>query len=149
MTGNQNRILLAVILVLTVCAAVISFNHRLFGADISPKYGLDIKGGVRVIMRAQTEKYKGGKWTPEKLEAIRGILEKRVNATGVAEPLLITKLPDQIIIELPGLKDEKKALDLIQSTANLQFYWLPQLGNKNGTRSSIWKVSSLDVSCFG
>jgi len=143
LTGNQNRILLAVILVLTVCAAVISFNNRLFGADISPKFGLDIKGGVRVIMRAQTEKYKGGKWTPEKLEAIRNILEKRVNATGVAEPLLITKLPDQIIIEMPGLKNEKEALAQIQSTANLQFYWLPQLGNKNGTRSSIWRVEQV------
>ncbi len=143
MTGNQNRIMLAVILVLTVCAAVISFNNRIFGLDSSPKLGLDIKGGVRVIMRAETEKYKGGKWTPEKLEAIRSILEKRVNATGVAEPLLITKLPDQIIIEMPGLKNEVEALKLIQSTANLQFYWLPQLGNKNGTRSAIWHVSQV------
>ena len=143
MTGNQNRILLAVILVLTVFAAVIAFNHRLFGADISPKYGLDIKGGVRIIMRAQTEQYKGGKWTPEKLEVIRGILERRVNSTGVAEPLLITKLPDQIIIELPGLTNEVEAIRLIKSTANLQFYWLPQLGNKNGTRSSIWKLDKV------
>jgi SecD/SecF fusion protein len=140
LTGNQNRILLAVILVLTVCAAVVAFNNKLFGADVAPKYGLDIKGGVRVILRAKTEQYKGGKWTPEKLEAIRSILEKRVNATGVAEPLLITKLPDQIIVELPGLKDEKQALEQLQSTANLQFYWLPQLGNKNNTRSSTWLV---------
>ena len=143
MTGNQNRILLAVILVLTVCAAAVCFNNRLFGLDVAPKYGLDIKGGVRVILRAKTEQYKGGKWTPEKLEAIRNILEKRVNATGVSEPLLITKQPDQIIIELPGLRDEKKALDEIKSTANLQFYWLPQLGNKNGTRSSVWKVEEV------
>ncbi len=143
MTGNQNRILLATILVLTVCAAVIAFNHRLFGFDISPKYGLDIRGGVRVILRARTEEYKGGKWTPEKLEAIRNILDKRVNATGVAEPLLITKLPDQIIVELPGLKNEQEALDQFKSTANLQFYWLPQLGNENGTRSSIWKVGKV------
>jgi protein-export membrane protein SecD len=143
LTGNQNRILLAAILVLTVCAAVIAFNHRLFGFDISPKYGLDIRGGVRVILRARTEEYKGGKWTPEKLEAIRNILDKRVNSTGVAEPLLITKLPDQIIVELPGLKNETEALDQFKSTANLQFYWLPQLGNENGTRSSIWKVGKV------
>lgn len=143
MTGNQNRILLAVILVLTVCAAVVSFNNRLFGVDVAPKYGLDIKGGIRVILRAKTEKYTGGKWTPAKLEAIRGILEKRVNATGVSEPLLITKQPDQIIVEIPGLKDEKKALEVLQSTANLQFYWLPQLGNKNGTRSSVWRVDTV------
>ncbi len=135
--------MLAVILVLTVCAAVISFNNRLFGVDIAPKYGLDIKGGVRIILRAKTEQYKGGKWTPEKLEAIRSILEKRVNATGVAEPLLITKQPDQIIIEMPGLRDEVEALKRIQSTANLQFYWLPQLGNKNNTRSAIWRVEEV------
>ena len=143
MTGNQNRILLAVILVLTVCAAVVAFNNRLFGADTAPKYGLDIKGGIRVILRAETEKFKGGKWTPERLELIRSILERRVNATGVSEPLLITKQPDQIIVEIPGLRDEKKALDVLQSTANLQFYWLPQLGNANGTRSSIWSVEEV------
>ncbi len=143
MTGNQNRILLAVILVLTVCAAAITFRNNIFGLDTSPKYGLDIKGGVRVILRAKTEDYKGGKWSPEKLQAIRNILEKRINSTGVAEPLLITKEPDQIILELPGVKDEKKALDTIRSTANLQFYWLPQLGNKNGTRSSVWKVKQV------
>ena len=57
MTGNQNRILLAVILVLTVCAVAISFNNRVFGYDIAPKFGLDIKGGVRVILRAKTEKH--------------------------------------------------------------------------------------------
>ncbi len=157
MTGNQNRILLAVILVLTVCAAAITFRNNVFGLDTSPKFGLDIKGGVRVILRAKldikggvrvilrakTEQYKGGKWTPEKLETIRNILDRRVNSTGVAEPLLITKQPDQIIVELPGLKDEKDAIKRFQSTANLQFYWLPQLGNKNGTHPSIWSVKTI------
>lgn len=132
--------MLVFILVLTVCAAVVSFSNRLFGFPMAPKFGLDIQGGVRVILRAQTEQYKGGKWTPDRLEAIRNILEKRVNATGVAEPLLLTKQPDQIIVELPGLKNREEAIKQIQSTANLQFYWLPQLGNKNGTRSATWRV---------
>lgn len=143
MTGNQNRILLAVILVLTVCAAVVAFNKRLFGLDTSARYGLDIKGGVRVIMRAKTEELKGAKWSPERLEIVRSILEKRVNSTGVSEPLLITKQPDQVVIEIPGLKNEREVLDLVKSTANLQFYWLPQLGNKNGTRSAIWSLKKV------
>ena len=100
--------------------------------------GLDIQGGVRVVLRAKTEEYKG-KWDPDtNLEAVRKVLENRVNATGVSEPLIITKPPDQIIIELPGLKNEGEIREQLKSTASLQFYLLPQLGDKEGRTPARW-----------
>lgn len=139
MTARQNRGFLILILLLTALSAAVTFSNRLWKLDTKPRYGLDIQGGVRVVLRPRIEEYKGGKWTPDKLEAVRKILENRVNSTGVSEPLIITK-PDtnQIIIELPGLKDEKKALDQIQATASLQFYIIRQLGNKDGTEPHPW-----------
>lgn len=138
--------MLLVILVLAVFAGLVTFKNRLFGLDIRPRYGLDIQGGVRVVLRAKTEEYtKHGKpWTADNLESVRKILDRRVNFSGVSEPVIITKPPDQIIVELPGLKDEKQALEQLQSTASLEFYLLPQLGNKDNTSSAKWSQSTVE-----
>lgn len=138
MTGKQNKGMLLIILVLTIAASIVAFLPRFKTA-----YGLDIQGGVRVVLRAKTEEYKGGKWSADKLEAVRHIMENRINSTGVSEPLLITKQPDQVIVELPGLKNEKEAIAQISSTARLDFYVLPQLGDKDGNRTAIWKQVTL------
>jgi SecD/SecF fusion protein len=137
--------MLIVIVLLTIFAAFVSltsrvYHFKLFDLDTRPKLGLDIQGGVRVVLRPKIEEYKGqGGWNAEKLETVRKILENRINFSGVSEPLIITK-PDtnQIIIELPGLRNEKEAIDRLQSTASLQFYLLPQLGDVDGKRPSIW-----------
>ena len=141
MTGKQNRLLLQVIAVLCVLALIITFSNRIYKYDTPFHYGLDIKGGVRVVLRAKTEEFKGstGKWNPDtNLESVRKVIERRVNATGVSEPQIIVKKPDQIIVELPGLKDEEKAVKSLGSTASLEFYLLPQLGDKDGLRPSTW-----------
>jgi SecD/SecF fusion protein len=137
--------MLYTIILLTVFAAFVSLSSRvyhfkLFDLDTRPKLGLDIQGGVRVVLRPKIEEYKGqGGWNADKLETVRKILENRVNFSGVAEPLIITKPEtNQIIIEMPGLKNEKEAIDQLQSTASLEFYLLPQLGDKDNNRPSSW-----------
>ena len=144
MTGKQNRWMLLFILALTVLAATITFSSKLPRIGNIPfRTGLDIQGGARVVLRAKTEQYKG-KWNPDtNLEAVRKVLENRVNATGVAEPQIITKKPDQIIIELPGLKNEADVRKSLQSTASLQFYLLPQMGDKEGRLPAKWSIANL------
>lgn len=63
----------------------------------------------------------------ENLEQIQGILLNRVDAFGVAEPI-IQALPDQkrIIVELPGVKDPEKAKEIVKQTAVLEFRWVPK-----------------------
>jgi protein-export membrane protein SecD len=135
LTGQQNRTFLIVVLILAIVAGFVSFSPK-----IPPLFGLDIRGGVRVVLRAKTEEYKGGAWSAENLEAVRRVIEHRVNFTGVSEPAIITKPPDQIVVELPGLKDEKQAIASLQSTASLEFYWLKQLGNKDRSREAPWSI---------
>ena len=144
MTGKQNRWMLLFILALTALAATITFRNTLPGFGAIPfRTGLDIQGGARVVLRAKTEEFKG-KWNPDSnLEAVRKVLENRVNATGVAEPQIITKKPDQIIIELPGLKNEGDVRASLQSTASLQFYLLPQLGDKDGRLPAKWRIAEV------
>src|SRR5579862_6526100 len=107
--------MLIVILLLTIFAAFVSLTSRvyhlkLFTLDTNARFGLDIKGGVRVVLHPDVDEYNRTHsktpWNASKLDLVRQVIENRVNFTGVAEPLIITK-PDanQIVVELPGVKD--------------------------------------------
>jgi SecD/SecF fusion protein len=106
-------------------------------------FGLDIRGGVRVTLRPKIEEYQRSHphetWSQDKLDIVKQVLANRVNYQGVSEPLIYTKPENnQIIVELPGLKDETEALARLQSTASLQFYLLGQLGKKD--QPGIWSI---------
>jgi SecD/SecF fusion protein len=49
------------------------------------------------------------------------ILRNRIDEFGVAEPVIIRQGEDEIVIQLPGEKDPKRALELIGKTAQLEF----------------------------
>jgi SecD/SecF fusion protein len=84
----------------------------------SLKLGLDLQGGLRVVLRSDTPNP-----LPEDLDTARNIIENRVNEFGVAEPLIQTSGNDRILVELPGLtaEDQNRALDLIGQQAILEF----------------------------
>ncbi len=49
------------------------------------------------------------------------ILRNRIDQFGVAEPMIIRQGDDEIVIQLPGVKDPKRALKLLGDTAQLEF----------------------------
>ena len=53
----------------------------------------------------------------ERLETIRN----RVDQFGVTEPVLVRQGADQIVVQLPGIQDPQRALDLIGQTAQMEF----------------------------
>src|SRR5262245_62981167 len=70
---------------------------------IETRLGLDLQGGLRVEYLA---KQVGDRIPrPEDLDVIRDIIERRVNATGVSEPVITTQGSDRIVVELPGVSD--------------------------------------------
>ena len=86
------------------------------------KQGLDLAGGVRIVLRAKTEVLpKTQKWSSEDLNSIIRIIRSRVDASGVSEPLIQPKGIDQIVVELPDIKDEDTAIKELQSTARMEF----------------------------
>ncbi|MBU0485149.1 MAG: protein translocase subunit SecD [Proteobacteria bacterium] len=56
------------------------------------------------------------------------IIRNRIDQFGVAEPVIIRQGEDEIVVQLPGVKDPKRALDLIGQTAQLEFKLLYELG---------------------
>lgn len=81
--------------------------------------GLDIRGGLSVVMTADTEN--GAPVTDEQMEDSRTIIENRVNALGASEATVQVQGTDQIIVQIPGLEDSEEALKTIGSTGQLIF----------------------------
>ena len=82
------------------------------------RLGLDLQGGLRIVLKTTVENP-----TQEELEQVRTVLENRINALGVAEPLIQIEGKNRIVIELPGLspEDQERALKLIGQRAVLEF----------------------------
>lgn len=92
------------------------------------KKGLDLEGGVRVVLRANMDNIEQSE-RDNALEAAKEIISKRVNLLGVSEPYITTsRLGEEfrILVEIPGLDNVSRAVDLIGQTAQLTFKQLSQ-----------------------
>src|SRR5262249_49167195 len=49
------------------------------------------------------------------------IIEKRINALGLVEPTIQRQGVDRILVQVPGLGDPQRLLDLLKNTAKLEF----------------------------
>ena len=83
-------------------------------ADWSPTLGLDLQGGASVVLQPDRDV------ANDVLEQSIEIIRSRVDALGVAEPD-ISRLGDTIVVQLPGVKDQDRALDIVGQTAELRF----------------------------
>lgn len=83
-------------------------------AEWRPLLGLDLQGGVAVVLRPTVEADDG------QLDEAIGIIRNRVDAIGVAEPD-ISRQGGNIVVQLPGVSDRERALELVGSTAELRF----------------------------
>lgn len=83
------------------------------------KKGLDIQGGIHVVYEGVDTP--GMPVTDKAMDQARNIIEDRINRLGVAEPLIQRQGKNRIIVEIPGIKDPEKAIDMIGRTALLEF----------------------------
>jgi SecD/SecF fusion protein len=89
-------------------------------AHKSPTLGLDLQGGLEVVLKAVPPK--GHALTSQDLSRSVTIMRNRVDKLGVSEPEIRKQGSDQIIIQLAGVHDPKKAAELIGKTAQLELY---------------------------
>src|SRR2546430_12022899 len=145
------------ILLLTVLAAYAVWPQRpgsyIPGGDLLPgspgihlgsfvrqgaKLGLDLQGGTQLTLQADLSNVPADQQSTA-MQGVLNVIERRVNAYGVAEPQIQTLGADRIIVQLPGLKDTEEAKKLIGQTAKLEFKeqdatgnWIPSTGQLNG-----------------
>jgi protein-export membrane protein SecD len=85
--------------------------------------GLDLQGGIHLEYAADLSNIEPAKQT-EALQAAEAVIERRVNAFGVGEPLVQLATAGEekrIIVELPGIKNIEEAKSLIKETPFLEF----------------------------
>lgn len=114
-------------LVLVVAAAAV-----LLGATVasgkSPKLGLDLQGGASVVLTPQS----GTTVKPGTLQQAISIIRRRVNGLGVSEAD-VSQQGNNIVVELPGVKDQDRALSLVGQTAQLEFRHVLRVFPAGGT----------------
>jgi len=81
--------------------------------------GLDLQGGMRLVLEIDRSKLPDN--DKDVIDRAYAIIENRINQLGVAEPTLQKQGNNRIIVELPGIKDETVAKEVIGKTAQLEF----------------------------
>jgi len=85
--------------------------------------GLDLQGGIHLEYKADLSKTDSSK-VADAMQAVQDVIERRVNAFGVAEPVIYTTssgLDRRLIVELAGVKDINQAKEMIKATPFLEF----------------------------
>ena len=103
----------ALILALAIAAGALLASFPL-------QLGLDLRGGSQLtlqVMPAGLIKVVQA----EQLEAVKEVLERRINGLGVAESTLQTVGNDQLVLQLPGEQDPSRAANVLGTTALLEF----------------------------
>ncbi|PZC43838.1 MAG: Preprotein translocase subunit SecD/Preprotein translocase subunit SecD [Chloroflexi bacterium] len=84
--------------------------------------GLDLQGGSHLIYQAINPETGGPEGiTEDQMKSLSRTIERRVNASGLGEPIIQILGEDRLLIQLPGIKDPGRAKALIGETARLEF----------------------------
>jgi len=105
-----------------------TFNHPKIDTpyikrDLEPKLGLDLAGGVQLVMSANMKGVEA-RDRDNALESAKNIIENRVNSLGVAEPVIQSSKSQgqyRLVVELAGVKNIDEAVATVKKTAHLEF----------------------------
>jgi preprotein translocase subunit SecD len=123
-----NRIIVIVLIV--ILALWIDFSQKinvinplndgtLFTHDLTPRLGLDLQGGLQVLLEADVPA--GTEIDAAQMDIAREIVQQRTDALGVNENNIQVAGESRIVGEFPGLEDTESVLATIQQTGLLEF----------------------------
>lgn len=118
---NKRRHIVTLVLLIVIVAS--SFTANLIAGN-KPALGLDLQGGASVTLQPE------GTYDAANLDVAVEIIRSRVDSIGVAEPEIILQ-GGTVIVNLPGVKDQQQALDIIGRTGELLLRPVLQTGMLN------------------
>ena len=110
-------------------------SHRSLATDVTPtglakypfKLGLDLSGGTHLVYKADVSGVDSTE-VKNSMDSLRDVIERRVNIFGVAEPIIQVQDggfanagEERLIVDLPGVTDVSKAIEMIGQTPMLDF----------------------------
>lgn len=124
LSANARRWVSTLVILAAVCVAcVIAFTP--LGTSINQ--GLDIKGGVSVILTAS--KSDGSQPTSDDMATATSIVQNRVNSLGASEATVQQQGASSILVQIPGATDAEAAVQTIGQTGQLEFVRLDDIGD--------------------
>ncbi len=105
---------------LVIIAVVVAAIYLTFPVEKHINLGLDLKGGMHLILKVETEKLDKNAKKDAVLRAIE-ILRNRIDSLGVGETVIQRQGEDEILVQLPGITDRDKAIQMIGKVAQLEF----------------------------
>ena len=126
------RALIAILLLLVAAGLILGFQSiRLGGFErggdtlLGLSLGLDLQGGSHLVYEAQpiVEDDAAAPRAPnaEDMSSLQRIIERRVNSSGLGEPIIQILGEDRLLIQLPGVREPERAKSIIGETARLEF----------------------------
>jgi SecD/SecF fusion protein len=122
------------------------FAWRAFPLGERTNLGLDLQGGLSVILQAQPTTAHPVITSDDMDQAVK-IIQDRVNKLGAAEPDIQRQGADKISVQLPGINNADQALSIIGQTASLEFFDVKDFGAAYTSQDAALKaagVASLD-----
>ena len=127
----KNKLILFCAIVAIVIASIVIIATK------PTKLGLDLVGGSRLVLEAQTTDTIA-QITPEMMDSLKYAIESRVNKLGVSETVVQRSGEKRLVVEIPDVSDLNQAKAFIGETAELDFR-RPVI--KNGTE--VWESTGL------
>ena len=126
------RALAAIGVLVLLAALILAFQSiRLGGFErggdtpLGLKLGLDLQGGIHLVYQATLEDPATEELTipsSDQMNALKASIERRVNTSGLGEPIILILGEDRLLIQLPGVEDSTRAKRIIGPTARLEFF---------------------------
>jgi len=136
--------------------SVVPLDRNVFGRE-GLRLGLDLAGGSYLVYQADASNVTPGA-EDEIMNGVKGVIEKRINALGVTEPVVEVQKQEgkySIAIQLPGIADVEKAKKIVGLFTVLEFReqdaggnWTPATGTVNNetlTLSSRYFKENTDI----
>ncbi len=135
----KTRITALIILLLGIGLGIFVYKSEIRHRNLAPnatatglakypfKLGLDLSGGTHLVYKADVSQIDSTK-LKDSMDALRDVIERRVNVFGVSEPIVQVQNggfsnagEERLIVDLPGVTDVAKAIEMIGQTPTLDF----------------------------
>ena len=113
----SRRSLVPLVLIVAVAAGLLAAS---LAVGNRPLLGLDLKGGVEVVLVPVDDPERPVAITEGDLDTAVNIIRDRIDGLGVAEPD-VTRQGGRVVVQLPGISDQQRAIDIVGQTAELRF----------------------------
>ncbi|MDP3142326.1 MAG: protein translocase subunit SecD [Candidatus Omnitrophota bacterium] len=106
--------------VISIIGLIILFSYFAFPLNKRISLGLDLQGGMHLVLRVDTSKL-SDEAKRDAVERALEVIRNRIDQFGVGEVSIQRQGLEEIVVQLPGITDRKRALEIIGRTALLEF----------------------------